>query len=513
MRVGKDPNSAKLPEVLRCGSVLDERELVGDSLRFRKLHGSGPLSGWVTVGLDLSCQLQVQRLVVTTDSEASGQTAVERALNTAAAAGVASRVTATGAGDARAGEPVSLLFRPVRRAELPRRPATLAQWYNEVNDDGPVVDREVLKTGLLKKKWTDDGQNWHNTEESWMVEQRSDQAQVWDLNEMDIVSEVELQPLDGDATRRSLGAQKRKTSRLAGSDFCMRCEGCVRYPGHPGSCENTNGEELRLRPKAPRPGVYVGFAKDVTCPGDDVTFEIILRRGLCILSCAPKLSLFAGGQPPWSCTGTWEISVDGGTITVCVTKQDLRGPKEDQEIELPVAMDGCSATFKGTSCAWTRPVPLPENLNLSGWWKFTPIEDGDVVHFMLNHDPSSKAIGGHNTDFQRIQEGRIDGDFIQWKVDVFTVRGRIDDEGHRLVDLEVTSDLDHRFVVVYHAVRDEDHSLLAQGTCAVCISDFECGDDLRTLVCQHRFHSACVEQWLAIAGHCPVCRTRVNGSR
>lgn len=45
--------------------------------------------------------------------------------------------------------------------------------------------------------------------------------------------------------------------------------------------------------------------------------------------------------------------------------------------------------------------------------------------------------------------------------------------------------------------------------CAICLNEFEDNDSLRTLRCAHRFHMACVDQWLSHSGQCPVCKRRV----
>merc|ERR1712194_917921 len=175
-----------------------------------------------------------------------------------------------------------------------------------------------------------------------------------------------------------------------------------------------------------------------------------------------------------------------------------------------VSMDGASLTFKDTICVWQRPPPLPDDLNISGWWTLTPVEDGgDVVNFVLHHEPGSNTFSGYQKDFDAIRDGLIDGDCIEWKVDVFRIKGRLEAEGRRLTAMEVTSDLDASFLVVYEGLREEEP---ANGLCAVCLSDFEHGEQqLRTLSChwQHCFHTSCIEQWLAIADHCPICRTRV----
>lgn len=44
-------------------------------------------------------------------------------------------------------------------------------------------------------------------------------------------------------------------------------------------------------------------------------------------------------------------------------------------------------------------------------------------------------------------------------------------------------------------------------TCSICTEDFERGQDIRVLPCNHRFHPACVDPWLLeVSGTCPLCR-------
>ncbi|KAI9012464.1 hypothetical protein DFJ74DRAFT_591708, partial [Hyaloraphidium curvatum] len=42
-------------------------------------------------------------------------------------------------------------------------------------------------------------------------------------------------------------------------------------------------------------------------------------------------------------------------------------------------------------------------------------------------------------------------------------------------------------------------------TCVICLSSYEPGDVLRRLPCGHHFHRACVDEWLGVAGRCPLC--------
>ena len=50
---------------------------------------------------------------------------------------------------------------------------------------------------------------------------------------------------------------------------------------------------------------------------------------------------------------------------------------------------------------------------------------------------------------------------------------------------------------------DPDESL----TCSICTEDFERGQDVRVLPCNHSFHPACIDPWLLnVSGTCPLCR-------
>ncbi|TKX20803.1 Ring finger domain-containing protein 5 [Elsinoe australis] len=49
---------------------------------------------------------------------------------------------------------------------------------------------------------------------------------------------------------------------------------------------------------------------------------------------------------------------------------------------------------------------------------------------------------------------------------------------------------------------------IAAPRCSICTEDFEDGQDLRVLPCDHKFHPACVDPWLLnVSGTCPLCRT------
>lgn len=49
----------------------------------------------------------------------------------------------------------------------------------------------------------------------------------------------------------------------------------------------------------------------------------------------------------------------------------------------------------------------------------------------------------------------------------------------------------------------------SEDVCAVCISPFKGGEELRVLPCNHFFHVDCIDLWLARSKQCPHCRRGV----
>uniref|UniRef100_A0A4Y0BQY6 RING-type domain-containing protein n=1 Tax=Anopheles funestus TaxID=62324 RepID=A0A4Y0BQY6_ANOFN len=39
--------------------------------------------------------------------------------------------------------------------------------------------------------------------------------------------------------------------------------------------------------------------------------------------------------------------------------------------------------------------------------------------------------------------------------------------------------------------------------CPICLESFD--NYVKKLSCEHRFHPRCIDMWLEIAGHCPIC--------
>lgn len=48
--------------------------------------------------------------------------------------------------------------------------------------------------------------------------------------------------------------------------------------------------------------------------------------------------------------------------------------------------------------------------------------------------------------------------------------------------------------------------------CTICMEAFAEGEQVRTLQCLHKFHTKCIDRWLASSDLCPICKHVVGGS-
>ena len=68
-----------------------------------------------------------------------------------------------------------------------------------------------------------------------------------------------------------------------------------------------------------------------------------------------------------------------------------------------------------------------------------------------------------------------------------------------------------RFFYEEHIQKCTPTPKLENETCPVCLEAFKQGQTLWRLVrCQHVFHDACAEHWIARQPNCPLCRTTVH---
>merc|ERR1719421_256814 len=56
-------------------------------------------------------------------------------------------------------------------------------------------------------------------------------------------------------------------------------------------------------------------------------------------------------------------------------------------------------------------------------------------------------------------------------------------------------------------------SIATSTECSICQHEMSDFDRIRALPCGHEFHSECIDNWLAQASNCPLCRARVARQR
>lgn len=90
------------------------------------------------------------------------------------------------------------------------------------------------------------------------------------------------------------------------------------------------------------------------------------------------------------------------------------------------------------------------------------------------------------------------------KIDVFSLDldnqpGASPEEGlpQRLIDQIFTNVFDKE------SMRYADHS---KHECSICCTDFEDGDETKTLQCLHTHHKRCIDTWLSKKSVCPDCK-------
>ncbi|KAF9114496.1 hypothetical protein BGX27_010646 [Mortierella sp. AM989] len=76
----------------------------------------------------------------------------------------------------------------------------------------------------------------------------------------------------------------------------------------------------------------------------------------------------------------------------------------------------------------------------------------------------------------------------------------------------LSEDKKHKTVDGVHGHQHEKEKLPfananAQTMCSICLSDYEVGDQVRTLPCHHQYHMSCIDPWLlSVASLCPICK-------
>ena len=124
--------------------------------------------------------------------------------------------------------------------------------------------------------------------------------------------------------------------------------------------------------------------------------------------------------------------------------------------------------------AVTRPIQITNNLNDSSGTITNNLQEavGELIQNVLNIPSASlqvEVLDGNSNNLQTSVHSLHNGSTLS-----------IIDEQH---------------------VQDENNS------CAICHSQFQNSDIIRTInSCSHFFHANCIEQWFQSHNNCPVCR-------
>ena len=46
--------------------------------------------------------------------------------------------------------------------------------------------------------------------------------------------------------------------------------------------------------------------------------------------------------------------------------------------------------------------------------------------------------------------------------------------------------------------------------CPICLDEFQNNDDIRLLICSHKFHKKCIDLWFNKQLNCPMCKSNLS---
>lgn len=53
---------------------------------------------------------------------------------------------------------------------------------------------------------------------------------------------------------------------------------------------------------------------------------------------------------------------------------------------------------------------------------------------------------------------------------------------------------------------------LVHRQCSICLEDYQIGQDIKQLPCNHYFHVECLDKWFDVGNFCPICKYKVDSS-
>ncbi|XP_022894904.1 E3 ubiquitin ligase BIG BROTHER-related-like isoform X2 [Olea europaea var. sylvestris] len=112
----------------------------------------------------------------------------------------------------------------------------------------------------------------------------------------------------------------------------------------------------------------------------------------------------------------------------------------------------------------------------------------------------------YNYGDQEIEEDDVDPDELSYE-ELIALGESVGVESRGLSEAEINGHL-HPF-----AWKSLQNSLTNIERCVICQVEFEGGEKLVALPCDHPYHSDCITQWLQINKICPICGNEVSSDK
>jgi len=69
-----------------------------------------------------------------------------------------------------------------------------------------------------------------------------------------------------------------------------------------------------------------------------------------------------------------------------------------------------------------------------------------------------------------------------------------------------------RYVIIKN-IKIKEYTLnennLDNDRCPICLEDYNIGDTLNELICNHFYHKKCINNWIISNNNCPICRSSI----
>jgi Ring finger domain len=145
----------------------------------------------------------------------------------------------------------------------------------------------------------------------------------------------------------------------------------------------------------------------------------------------------------------------------------------------------------------------------------TLVRDGNVPHGVEHGHRfiSSRSVQGSwaSTSASNFAENYVRLETGQPQQNLSVYQHAVDVRKDTASALYCNGDFEHGAVPEQHkpSAIASTRSSLSATDCAICLCDFEAGDEVVALPCIHFFHSQCVKAWLVQTRTCPLCRSTV----